>query len=250
MLNNVVLGKYYQGKSNIHKFSPILKLLAMLLFIGVVIITKEWFVLALCSILLLVLILDTRIPYKYYYKALENIVLLLLVILIIGLFTGADRYLLAVSVMKIVLIVLYSSMFIYTTTNVGINHGLNQLLKPLNWLGVKTNAFILMLSLSIRYIPTVLIEANKIYKSQASRGVDFKHSSLKGKIEAIKSMIIPMFALSIRRADKLAEAMELRLYNIESGRTNFRVYKWHIYDIVVFFIHVLILILMIKKVGF
>ena len=105
----------------------------------------------------------------------------------------------------------------------------------------------LSISLALRFIPTIIDQGNKILKSQASRGIDYYASGIKGKFTAVKSMLLPMFILTIRRADTLSEAMQIRLYNINSKRTNFRINKWGFFDTFLFLIHLGILILIVVR---
>ena len=106
----------------------------------------------------------------------------------------------------------------------------------------------LSISLALRFIPTIIDQGNKIIKSQASRGIDYYNSNLQGKILAIKSLIIPIFVLSIKKADDLSDAMEVRLYNINDKRNNFRQNRWGLYDTFLVLMHLALFILIVKEV--
>ena len=145
-------------------------------------------------------------------------------------------------------ILLYTSILTLTTPPTEITYGLEKLFLPLKLIGIPVNKMALSISLALRFIPTIIDQGNKIIKSQASRGIDYYNSNLKGKILAIKSLIIPMFALSIKKADDLADSMEVRLYNVNSKRINFRQNKWHFYDTFLVLMHLSLFILIMKEV--
>ena len=105
----------------------------------------------------------------------------------------------------------------------------------------------LSLTLAIRFIPTIIDEANKILKSQASRGIDYYNSNLKGKYVAVKAMLFPMINLTIKKADDLADAMEVRLFSINNKRTNYRINKWNMFDNYIVFVHIILFIICLIK---
>ena len=119
---------------------------------------------------------------------------------------------------------------------------------PLKLIGIPVNKMALSISLALRFIPTIIDQGNKIIKSQASRGIDYYNSGIKGKLLAIKSLIIPMFVLSIKKADDLADSMEIRLYNVNKKRTNFRQNPWRFYDTFLVLLHLGLFILIMKEV--
>ena len=148
---------------------------------------------------------------------------------------------------RIILLVLYTSILTLTTPPNEITYGLEKFLSPLKIFRFKVSKMALSISIALRFIPTVIDEANKILKSQACRGIDYYHSTLKGKFVAIKALIIPMFVLTVKRADELADAMEVRLFSINKKRTNFRQNKWGLYDTYLVSIHVILLFALIYR---
>lgn len=134
--------------------------------------------------------------------------------------------------LRIIILLLSSSLLTLTTKPTELNIGLESLLKPLKLLKVNVAVFSMMVSIALRYIPTLINEANKILKAQASRGVDFKESKLKDKINQIIALIIPMFIIAYKRASDLADAMEARGYDPDSERTSIRVLKYRSSDMV------------------
>lgn len=132
--------------------------------------------------------------------------------------------------LRVVIIMFSSSLLTFTTSPNDINNGLESLLKPLKKIKVPVGELSMMLSITLRFIPTLFGETKKIMNAQASRGVDFKESKLKQKINQIVSLLVPMFVISFKRADELANAMETRGYIIGGNRTRIDVMKFRIRD--------------------
>ena len=167
---------------------------------------------------------------------------------IINLIVGSNLSVTIITLLRLIYVLLYTSILTLTTPPTEITYGLEKLFLPLKLIGIPVNKMALSISLALRFIPTIIDQGNKIIKSQASRGIDYYNSNLKGKILAIKSLIIPMFALSIKKADDLADSMEVRLYNVNSKRINFRQNKWHFYDTFLVLMHLGLFILIMKEV--
>lgn len=138
--------------------------------------------------------------------------------------------------LRVVIIVLISSLLTFSTSSTDLNNGLESVMKPLKVIKFPVSEMAMMLSITLRFIPTLLDETNKIMKSQASRGVDFKESKLKDKVTQIVSLLVPMFVISFQRAEDLANAMESRGYVIGAKRTKFDEMKIRFLDCMALFI--------------
>lgn len=136
----------------------------------------------------------------------------------------------AFTVMRVIIVISFSTILTLTTKPIDISNAIEWLLKPLELLKIKTSIFAMMLSIALRFIPTLFNETEKILKAQASRGVDFKESSLSKQIMQIISLLIPMFVISIRRASDLADAMEARGYIPGEKRTKLVIMKFKALD--------------------
>lgn len=136
-------------------------------------------------------------------------------------------------IIRILILISLSSLLTLTTKPTDLNNGLEEVMKPLKKIKVPTEEISMMISIALRFIPTLLDEANKIMKAQASRGVDFQEGSLRQKITQIISLLIPMFIISFKRADDLANAMEARGYYPGKTRSKFVVFKYRFADYVV-----------------
>ncbi len=141
-----------------------------------------------------------------------------------GVMTGAFFF------VRIVLMLGITSLLTFTTMNTDINNGLEWILNPLKYIKVPVGMISMMFSLTLRFIPTLVDETKKIMKAQASRGVDFNEGSLRQKISQIVSLLVPMFVMSFKKADDLANAMEARGYVVGAKRTKLDLLKFHLVD--------------------
>ncbi len=142
----------------------------------------------------------------------------------------------ALIVTRIISLIFISSLLTLSTKPTDLNNGLESLAKPLRALKINVSIMTMMISISLRFIPTLLNEAEKILKAQASRGVDFKESKFKDKITQIVSLLVPMFVISYKRAGDLADAMEARGYIPEAPRTNINLLQYRLADLITLFV--------------
>lgn len=133
-------------------------------------------------------------------------------------------------IVRIMLLIVYSSILTLTTKPTDLNNALEWLMKPLEWIKIPTSVLAMMISISLRFIPTLFLETERILKAQASRGVDFKEGRVKEKITQIISLLIPMFIISFKRAFDLADAMEARGYIPGAKRTKLALLKFRLWD--------------------
>ena len=248
MLNKVMIGRYYPINSLVHKMNPLSKIICVLLFIIMSFLTFNIRFNILLLILLILMLCNTKIPFNIYFKTIFSIKWLLLFILIINLIVGSSLNVTIITILRLIYVVLYTSILTLTTPPTQITYGIEKLFSPLKLIGILVNKMALSISLALRFIPTIIDQGNKIIKSQASRGIDYYNSNIKGKLLAVKALIIPMFVLSIKKADDLADSMEVRLYNVNSKRINFRQNKWRFYDTFLVLMHLGLFILMMKEV--
>lgn len=148
-------------------------------------------------------------------------------------------------VLRIMALLFVSSLLTLSTKPTELNNGLESLLKPLKKIGIKVSVLTMMISIALRFIPTLIQEADKILKAQASRGADFKEGKLKDKIGQIVSLIVPMFVIAYKRAYDLADAMEARGYIPENDRTSIYLLKYKKADYLVYTFNILLIILVI-----
>ena len=247
MLNNIKIGKFYPSISKIHNMHPLAKIVCIFIFVLCTLMVTDPVILCCLGLLLLLMMLASNLPLLIYMKSIWGLKWFFLLLVLLNLLFSVPFITVFILVIKIFYMVLATSILTATTTPVDMTHGLTLFLKPLSWFSIPVESLAFSLSLALRFIPVIVIQGDKILKSQASRGMDYTHTSLKGKLLAIKSMIIPMFVLSLRRSDQLADAMEVRLYQPQKKRNSYRVNKWGGFDTYFVFVHVSILIFMIVK---
>lgn len=247
MLNNNIIGKYYPVNSNIHNMNPLSKIICTIVFIIMCFLANTASLNIILLLLTIIMILNANIPFTIFSKTIKSLKFLLLFLLIINIILKTSVETTIVILLRIILIVLYTSILTLTTPPTEITYGLEKIFSPLKLIGIPVKKMALFITQILRFIPTLIDQANKILKSQASRGLDYKNSNLKNKFIIIKSMIIPMFVLSLRKANMLAESMEVRLYNIDKKRVNFRQNRWGVFDTYLCLMHLLFLAVIIKK---
>lgn len=242
MLNNVSIGKHYPIKSKIHQMDPFAKILCLMIFLISCIFASNMKYNILLFILILVIILLSNIPLKYYIKTILSIKYILIFTIIINFIFRIDIYVTILTIFRIILLMLYTTILTMTTKTMDITYGLEKLFSPLKIFKLPIRELSFSLSTAICFIPKIIDQADKILRSQASRGVDYQNSNFKGKVLAIKSLIMPMFILTIKKADKLAESMEVRFFNINEEKRSYGKQSWNMFDKILIFIHIIVLI--------
>ncbi|MBE6138766.1 MAG: energy-coupling factor transporter transmembrane protein EcfT [Firmicutes bacterium] len=247
MSNNLILGRYYSTKSFIHSMNSTAKIICIFLFSAITIINSSFLFGLLLVTFNCYVILNTNVPICLYLKSLSKMKVFLIFIFAINLVFRINIFTNILMVIKTILLINYSTVLTLTTAPTEITYGLERFLSPLNKLKIPVNKLSLTISLALRFIPTIFDEAAKILKTQASRGVDYYNSDFKGKVEALKGLIIPMINLSFKRADVLADAMAVRLFSFERRRSNYRMNDWKMSDSLIVFLHLLMFIIILLK---
>ena len=247
MLDNIAIGRYYPVRSRIHLMNPLSKVICTVLFIIMCAFANTMIMNIALFALVILMIMNSHIPLKYFFTTIKSLRFILLFTIILNMIFNVYFEITLVMLSRIILLVLYTSILTLTTPPTEITYGLEKFFSPLKAFKIPVNKTALSISIALRFIPTVIDEANKILKSQACRGIDYNNSNFKGKLVAIKALIIPMFVLTIKRADELADAMEVRLFSIYNKRTNFRQNKWGFFDTYLVAIHGVLLITMIVR---
>jgi energy-coupling factor transport system permease protein len=241
MLNDVTFGQYYPTKSFVHNLDPRTKLLFLIAYIVALFITKTFYGLALCAILLVIMILASRVPLKSVLRSVKGIVFILIFTSILNLFFhGGDTILwcwwkikiyleavlFAVFLMfRLIMLVLGSAVLTLTTTPVNLTDGLESLLKPLTWIKFPVHALALIMSIALRFIPTLMDETNRIIAAQKARGADFETGNIFKRVKAMIPILIPLLISAFRRAEELGDAMDARCYSNTKHRTKYKKLK-------------------------
>ena len=234
MLKDITLGQYFPGNSPIHRMDPRTKLLALILYIVTIFIADGLIPYIICAAGLVAVIRISRIPLKLILKSLKPIVIIII-------FTGALNILYTpgtelfrlwifrvtvegirtaiTMIVRILLLVASTSLLTYTTSPMALTDGLESLLSPLKKLHVPVHEFSMMMSIALRFIPTLIEETDKIMSAQKARGADFESGNIFQRAKALVPVLVPLFISAFRRADELACAMECRLYHGGEHRT-------------------------------
>jgi energy-coupling factor transport system permease protein len=243
MLQNVIIGQYYPADSPLHRMDSRSKLIAAFVYLFIVFLANNWLTYGLLIVFTVITITASKVPMRFLYKGLKPILLLVAFTMLLHIFLTKEGALLykagwleiyegglrqgVFMAMRLLLLVLMTSLLTLTTTPIDITDGLEHLLGPLKKWKLPVHEFALMMSISLRFIPTLLQETEKIMKAQMARGADFTTGSLKERAKAFVPLLVPLFVSSFKRAEELALAMEARGYRGGEGRTRLRALEWN-----------------------
>jgi len=241
-LKDITLGQYFPGNSPVHKLDPRTKILAVVLYIVALFLCSSFVSYGIMLILLAAAIKISKVPLKSIVNGLKPILLLACFTAILNLlYTPGETVLLKVWVLTITLEGVHTAFFMvvrimmliagtflltYTTSPILLTDGLEALLNPLKKIGLPIHELAMMMSIALRFIPTLIEETDKIMSAQRARGADFETGSLIQRAKALIPLLVPLFISSFRRADELAVAMECRCYRGGQGRTRLRQLKY------------------------
>ncbi|HHV95110.1 MAG TPA: energy-coupling factor transporter transmembrane protein EcfT [Clostridiaceae bacterium] len=240
MIRDISLGQYIPGNSPLHRADPRVKILLTILCMVLIFLVNNYFNFLILYLFTGLIITASEIPVKYTLKGLKPIAIIVIFTIVINLFTvkgtpifkygpveisieGID-----ISVklaLRLSLMVIITSLLTLTTTPILLTDALESLMKPLKFIGVPVHEIAMMMTISLRFIPTLLDETEKIMKAQASRGADFDSGNLLEKAKSFIPILVPLFVSAFRRADEMAVAMEARCYRGSEGRTRMKQLK-------------------------
>ena len=239
MLDKLLLGRYLQGDSFIHRLDPRTKFLATFLFIIIVFLANNWLTYFILAIFTMIALLSSKIPMSFFWNGVKPLlwVILFTVVLQMVFTTGGEVYvewafikitsygvINAIFIfLRFMFIIFISTLMTLTTPPLQIADAMESIMKPLGKIGVPVHEIALMLSIALRFVPTLMDEAQKIMNAQRARGVDFGEGNLFEQMKAIIPILIPLFVSSFNRAEDLATAMEARGYQGGTGRSKYRV---------------------------
>ena len=258
-MNNMILGRYIPGNSIIHQLDPRGKLLSMFLFIFLLFWANNIQTNVLLFAFVFGLMYVTRISVAFYVKGLKSMIFIIAFTTLFQLFATSQGTVLyhwwffrvtdqglmqaAIIFCRFLLIIFYSTVLTVTTTPLSLADAVEKILTPFIIIKVPAHEIGLMLSMSLRFVPTLVDDTNRIMNAQRARGVDFGEGNLLKKIRSFIPILIPLFASSFKRADALAIAMEARGYRGGEGRTRYRNLQWKIKDTLAIVVILLLMLL-------
>ena len=250
MIKDITLGQYFPINSPIHRLDPRTKLLSLILFIVLIFFASGIYSVAFVTIAILTVLIFTGVPIKMYLKNLKGILPIIILTAVLNIFYitegnvllsfwiikvtdgGIMRALLMA--LRIVLLILVSAALTYTTTPTSLTDGIESLLSFLKYVGLKSavHTIAMMMTIALRFIPTLVDETDKLMSAQKARGADFESGNIIKRVKALVPILVPLLISSVRRAFELSEAMESRCYTGLGNRTRMKQLKFSSYDIV------------------
>jgi len=234
MLRDITIGQYYQTKSPIHGLDPRVKLVGTLVFLVSLFLGRNIIMYAIATLFLAAVIKISRVPFSFMVRGLKSIVFIAVFSAVFNLFLTDGETLVQLGIFRItreglitavfmvirlIYLIIGSSLMTLTTTPNDLTDGLEKGLGFLNHLKVPVHEIAMMMSIALRFIPILIEETDKIMKAQMARGADFEHGSLVQRAKAMVPILVPLFVSAFRRANELATAMEARCYHGGEGRT-------------------------------
>ena len=248
MFKNVTLGQYFPGDSFVHRLDPRTKLLATIALIAIVFVSKGFAGFIAIAAFVLLTAISTGVHLKFLFKGLKPIFFIIVFTFILNLFfQQTGDVLVELGFLKIttgglttagfmaarlILLVISSQLLTLTTSPIALTDGLETLRRPLSKIGFPAHEIALMMSIALRFIPTLMDEADKIMKAQKARGANFETGNLLQRAKAMIPLLVPLFVGAFRRADELALAMDARCYHGGAGRTRMNQLKYGARDLV------------------
>lgn len=266
MLKDITLGQYFPGNTVVHRLDPRTKLIAVVLYIAALFTANNASATALVLLTLVFCVALSHIRPKALFKGLKPLIVIVILTAVLNLFysdgnvicsfwvlritdNGIRRAVLMV--LRILLLVCGTFLLTYTTSPLQLTDGLEQLLSPLKKVHFPVHELAMMMSIALRFIPTLIEETDKIMSAQKARGADFETGNLVQRAKALLPILVPLFVSSFRRADELAVAMESRCYHGGKGRTRMKTLRMQGIDFLALFLGAAFLaaIFVLKKFG-
>lgn len=251
MLRDITIGQHFPGDSLVHKFDPRMKLVLTIVYIILLFAASNPLGLTLSLVFLVAMYGVAKIPFKLITKSLKPILPIILFTAVLNLFFVSGegeplvhfwvlniyaeglRYAILMAV-RVMALIAGTSLLTYTTSPIVLTDAIEQLLKPLGRLHFPVHELAMMMSIALRFIPTLIEETDKIMNAQKARGAMLDNGSMMERVKALVPVLIPLFISAFRRADELAMAMECRCYRGGSGRTKLKQLRFQLRDILTF----------------
>lgn len=238
MIRDITIGQYYPAKSALHRLDPRVKLVSTLLYLISLFLFRSISGYIVATLFLAGVIRASRVPFKHIVKGLKPVIMLLMITVIFNLFLTRNgdvlfhKWIFTVTegglrtavymAVRLIYLIIGSSLMTFTTTPNELTDGIEKLLYPLNKLHVPVHEVAMMMSIALRFIPILLEETDKIMKAQIARGADLESGNMIQKAKSMIPILVPLFVSAFRRANDLAMAMEARCYRGGEGRTKMK----------------------------
>ena len=242
MIRDITLGQYYPGDSFVHKLDPRFKILALLVYIVALFVTTGFYGFIITAAYLAAVLIIAKVPLGFILRGMKPIIIILFFTFVINLFMikggaelvnfgflsieekGLEMALFLAT--RLIMLIIMSSMLTFTTKPIMLTDGIESLLNPFKKIGLPAHELAMMMSIALRFIPTLLEDTDKIMKAQLARGADFETGNILKRAKGLIPILIPLFISALRRADELAMAMEARCYRGGENRTRLHSLKF------------------------
>lgn len=261
MITDITIGQYFPGNSLVHKMDARMKIILTVALIVAIFICKTLPSLAVIVLASIALVLVSKIPLKTVYKSIKPLGIIILFTAILNLFYGKGEPLIQIWKLKIteagimtavfmairiITLVVISSLLTYTTSPNELTDALERLMKPLKVFKIDVHSISMTMTIALRFIPTLIEEIDKIMSAQKSRGADMESGGIIHRAKALVPVLIPLFISAFRRANELAYAMECRCYRGGEGRTKMKVMKFSSRDYISLVVVILFIALLVS----
>lgn len=258
MLKDITIGQYVKGDSILHRLDPRTKIFGMLAIMVALFVVNQWFGLVYAGVAVMAILLASKVPLKFYFRGIRPLLFILVFTALIQIFftpgtvlwqwkflhITAEGIRMAVFLcVRLILLVMTTSVLTLTTTPIVLTDAVENLLSPFKRIGVPAHELAMMMTIALRFIPTLIDETDKIMKAQAARGASFDEGGLMDRARALLPILVPLFLSAINRANELAMAMEARCYHGGEGRTRLHELRYETRDRVAGIVLVVILVL-------
>lgn len=246
MLSDITIGQYYKGDSLVHKLDPRMKIILTIMFIVIIFLCKNFLSLGLMLLLTFVSILLSRVPFKMFFKSIKPLLPIILFTVILNMFyikggtvllsvwkleiTSKGVFTAVFMAVRIIALIMCSSLLTYATVPTALTDAIERLLSPLSVFHVPVHSLAMMMTLALRFIPTLIEEIERIMNAQKARGADFESGKFMSRVKAMIPILIPLFVSAFRRAYELSFAMTCRCYHGGEGRTRMKKMKLRVSD--------------------
>ncbi len=256
MIKDITIGQYVPGDSFIHKLDPRTKILISILFIIQIFLVKSFVGYIFVVLFIGATMYIAKLSPKYLFKGLKAIIVLVVITAVLNVFMIKGETLIfkwgfleiykeglrtaTFMILRLIFLISGTTILTLTTSPIELTDGIERLLNPFKKIGLPAHELAMMMTIALRFIPTLMDETDKIMKAQMARGADFESGGLVQKAKSLIPLLVPLFISSFRRADELANAMEARCYRGGEGRTRMKVLKMEKRDVAAFMVFFLL----------
>lgn len=254
MIKDITIGQYFPGETIIHRLDPRIKIIIISMFIASLFFIKSFIPYGFVAVFILGIIKVSGVPLKFILKGLKPLIFIILITFSINIFLTKGEVLLTLGpltitkeglyfavfmALRLIFLIIGTSLLTLTTSPIALTDGIEKLLNPFKKVGLPAHELAMMMTIALRFIPTLLEETDKIMKAQMARGADFESGNILRRAKSLVPLLVPLFINAFRRAEELAAAMEARCYRGGENRTRLNELKLKRSDITALFLAII-----------